>query len=199
MGYELEGRMAEACTCKTFCPCTAGMEPDGGACEFSWVFHFDAGQIEGVDVAGLSMGMLGHLDGAPGVPETVRLAVFVDDLASEDQEQVLLGAFTGKFGGPLAELAGLVGEVVTVERAVIDFDVAEGSGSFAIGELARGEIEALRSPSGVPTTTRDFALSPLGSTAYASLPTSFELRAAHHGFTFVPKSATQFEFHHVVA
>jgi hypothetical protein len=200
MGYELEGRMAEACTCKTFCPCTAGLEPDGGFCEFSWVFHFDRGQIEGVDVGGLSVGMLGHLDGAPGVPGTVRLALFVDDLANDDQEQALLAAFTGKAGGPLADLAGLVGEVVTVERVPIDFDVAEGSGSFAIGDVARGELAAHRSPSGVPTTMRDFALSPvLGATAYAAMPKSFELRAAQHGFTFTPNSATQFEFHHVVA
>jgi hypothetical protein len=191
--------MAEACTCHTFCPCTAGLEPDGGACEFSWVFHFDAGQVDGIDVSGLNLGMLGHLDGAPGTPETVRLALFVDQEATERQEQALLDAFTGKAGGPLAELAALVGEVVAVERAPISFDVDQGTGSMTIGEVVNATIEAFRSPDGRPTTMRDFALSPvLGRTAYAAKPSTYALDAAHLGFAFSPNSATQFEFHHVV-
>lgn len=200
MAYELQGSMTEACTCKTFCPCTAGLEPDGGECEFSWLFHFDHGAVDGVDVSGLSMGMLGHLDGAPGVPDTVRLAIFVDDEASEEQERGLLAVFTGEKGGPLADLAGLVGEVVAVERAAIDFDVSKGEGSFGIGNVVKGEMEALRGPDGSPTRMTDFALSPvLGATAYHGRPSSYELHADRFGFTFEPNSATQFEFHHQVA
>lgn len=200
MGYELEGRLAEVCTCNSYCPCVAGLEPDGGACEFSWVFHFDRGQIDGVDVSGLNMGMLGHLDGAPGArPGAVRLAVFVDDRATDEQEQVLLAAFTGKAGGPLADLAGLVGEVVGVERAAITFDMDKGAGSFAVGGVSRGTVEPWRGPDGTPTTLRDFALAPLGHVAYPGAPTEFELHAAQHGFEFTPRTANQFEFHHVVA
>lgn len=199
MGYELEGRMAETCTCYTFCPCVAGLEPDGGTCEFSWVFQFDAGTINGVDVSGLRMGALGHLDGAPGAkPDAVRLAMFIDDRATQAQEAALLEVFGGKAGGPLAELASLVGEVVAVERVPLSFDISEGVGTFAIGGVARGEIEVLRSADGTPTTIRDFALAPLGHMAYAATPTSFELHAAQHGFEFRPNTATQFEFHHLV-
>jgi hypothetical protein len=199
MGYDVRGRLAETCTCHTFCPCVAGLEPDGGTCEFSWVFQFDEGQIDDVDVSGLRMGALGHLDGAPGArPGAVRVAMFVDDRATEDQEKALLEVFTGKAGGPFAEIAGLIGEVIAVERVPLAFDIEQGVGTFAIGGVARGEIEVLRSPDGTPTSIHNFALSPLGGMAYTATPTSFELHAAQHGFEFRPNTATQFEFHHVV-
>ncbi|MFP5322268.1 MAG: DUF1326 domain-containing protein [Acidimicrobiia bacterium] len=198
MGYELEGRMAEVCTCKTFCPCTAGLSPDGDRCEFSWVFHFDRGTVEGTDVSDLNLGILGTLDGSP-VDGTVRAAVFVDERSSDAQQEAILAAFTGQLGGPLADLASLIGEVVAIERVPIEFDVDKGSGSFRTGDRARARIEAHRSPDGLPTSLSNFALAPLGSTAYAAAPTDFHLDAGDIGFDFTPNSGTQFEFHHVVA
>lgn len=198
MGYELRGRMAEVCTCQTFCPCVAGLDPDNRVCEFSWVFHFDAGTIGGTDVSDLNLGIVGRLDG--GVTDgTVRAAVFVDERSSDGQHEAILAAFTGALGGPLADLASLIGEVVTVERAPIEYDVDKGSGRFRTGDVAKGELQAFTSPSGEPTTIRDFALTPLGTTAYAGMPKAFELHATDIGFDFKPNSATQFEFHHVVA
>jgi hypothetical protein len=198
MGYELQGRMAEVCTCQTFCPCVAGLDPDGNVCEFSWVFHFDAGEVNGVDVGDLNFGIIGRLDG--GVSNgSVRAAVYVDERSSESQHQALMAAFTGELGGPLADLASLIGEVVAVERVPIEFDVHQGTGRFSTGDVMRAEMDAHRSPAGDPTTMHDFALTPLGSTLYAGRPTAFELHAEDIGFSFVPNSATQFEFHHVVA
>ena len=198
MGYELEGRMAEMCTCNTFCPCVAGLSPDGDVCEFSWVFHMDRGTIEGVDVSDLNMAMLGRLDGSPA-DGTARVAVFVDDRSTDEQQNALLAAFTGQLGGPLADVAALISEVVGPERVQIEFDVDKGTGTFRTGDFARGRIDAHQSPSGLPTAIHDFALAPLGSTAYASAATEFHLDAAEIGFDFSPNSGTQFEFHHVVA
>ena len=42
----------------------------------------------------------------------------------------------------------------------------------------------------VPVTTKSSG---------TATPTQFELHAAQHGFEFQPRTATQFEFHHVVA
>ena len=198
MGYELEGRMAEVCTCETFCPCVAGLDPDGRVCEFSWVFHFDRGTVDGTDVTDLSLGIVGRLDG--GVSDgTVRAAIYVDERASDAQEAGIMAAFTGQLGGPLADLASLIGEVVTTQRVLIEYDVDKGSGSFRTGDVVSGRIEAHRNAEGLPTTMSDFALSPLGSKLYAGMPTEFALDADDIGFRFEPKSATQFEFHHVVA
>jgi hypothetical protein len=172
------------------------MEPDGGACDFNWVFHFDRGQINGVDVSGLNLAMIGHLDGAPGAAAgAVRLAVFVDDRSSTEQQDALLAAYTGQLGGPLAELAGLVGEVVAVERVPIEFDADKGSGSVRAGDVLKAEFESLNGPDGKPTTISNFALSGvLGGTVYPGTPTVHELNASQYGFDFTARTSDQFEF-----
>ncbi len=43
--------------------------------------------------------------------------VYVDDQATKTQEEALLKVFTGQLGGAIADIAGLIGEVVAVERA----------------------------------------------------------------------------------
>lgn len=199
MGYDLEGRMAEVCTCKTFCPCWGALDPDGGSCAFSWIFHVDRGHIGGVEVAGLNMAFLGQLPGNP-MAGNVRLLVIVDDAAADAQRDALLAAFTGREGGPLADLAGLVGEVVGVERAPIDFDVDEGTGTFRVGGRWEGQVQGQRSGNGNPTKLVDTALSPvLGTPAYPGHPVRFQVTAAEHGFDFPGRSSTQSEFHYVVA
>ena len=55
MAYRLEGRMLEACTCNAICPCWVGEDPDGGTCEGVISWHFDQGEINGVDVSGLTL------------------------------------------------------------------------------------------------------------------------------------------------
>ena len=49
MGYTLEGRLLESCSCNGPCPCWVGDDPDGGACDAFLAYHFDRGQINGVD------------------------------------------------------------------------------------------------------------------------------------------------------
>src|ERR1051325_6076469 len=50
MAYRLEGRLLEVCDCRVLCPCWIGEDPDNGTCDSAMAYHFDAGQIEGVDV-----------------------------------------------------------------------------------------------------------------------------------------------------
>lgn len=197
MGYDVEGRMSEVCTCKSYCPCWGGHDPDGGSCAFAWCFHLDRGHINGTEISGLNMGFLGQLPGNP-LDGNVRLLVIVDEAATEQQEQALMAAFTGQLGGPLADLAGLVGEVVAVERAPIEFDVKEGSGTVRVGGRYEAAVEGQRSPNGNPTTLVDSVLSPvLGSPGYPGEPTLFQLSAGEHGYDFPVRSAMQTEFHHV--
>lgn len=195
MGYDIEGRMLEVCSCESVCPCWNGLDPDGGECDFNWVFDFDRGRINDVEVSGLKMAFLGHLPGNV-FDGGIRLTVLVDEQADDRQRDALLAAFTGQAGGPLADLAGLVAEVEGVYRAQIEFDVDKGSGRFRAGDRFAGEVEGYRSPTGAPTQHLDTMLSPaLGSPAYPGKVVSFTLgteRAAAGG-------SIQTEFHHVAA
>ncbi|MCA3825708.1 MAG: DUF1326 domain-containing protein, partial [Burkholderia sp.] len=86
-------------------------------------------------------------------------AIFVSDTASEAQEQALLKVYTGQAGGPIAELAKLIGKVVSVERAPITFDVVGARGTLSIGTDYHAELEPYLGPSGAQTTLTDTVFS----------------------------------------
>jgi hypothetical protein len=81
-----------------------------------------------------------------------RIALYLDEGTSDAQQEAPLNVYTGKLGGPVAELAELVGEVVSVERTPIRFDVHEGSGVMTIGELSHAELLPYKGPDGSTTT-----------------------------------------------
>ena len=92
--------------------------------------------IEGLDVAGRTVALSVHIPGNVMTPASWKAAVFVDDGATEDQQAALLKVFTGQLGGAIADLAGLIGEVVSVERVPITFTVVDGRGRLTIGSVA---------------------------------------------------------------
>ena len=88
-----------------------------------------------------------------------------------------MSVFTGKQGGPVADLVALVGEVVGVERAPITFDVKEGKGTLRIGNTTEAEMEPYRGPSGKPTTLVDSIFSTIPSSpAYVAKASMFRMK-----------------------
>jgi hypothetical protein len=72
MGYQLEGRLLEVCSCNVLCPCWVGEDPDGGECDGVVNWHVDKGTINRLDVSGLTVTQLNRIcrscgQGAPGV------------------------------------------------------------------------------------------------------------------------------------
>lgn len=166
MAYTLEGRLLEVCTCKTLCPCWVGEDPDFGTCDGTLAWHFDKGNIDGVDVAGLTFGVLCHIPGNI-LQGNWRVVAFVDENASKEQEDAILGVYTGKKGGPVADLAQLIGEVVGVERVKFTFEVDKMKGQLRIGDVVAADLEPLRGAGDLPTTLHDSVFSTIpGSPAY---------------------------------
>jgi hypothetical protein len=126
--YELEGTLLEVCSCGVLCPCWIGEDPDGGECYGIVAYHFDAGQVDGVDVAGLNVVNLNFIPGNVLSPGSWRVVMLLDEHATPEQEQALVGAFGGRYGGPMADLAALVGQLVAVERAPISHEIRGGKG-----------------------------------------------------------------------
>lgn len=163
MAYKIEGRMLEVCSCETICPCFVAETPDGGYCDVTVAWHVDKGEVEGVDVAGCTIAAIAHIPGKP-LDGDWRAAVYIDDKASEAQEGALLNVFTGKLGGPIADVAKLIGDVVGVERALIAFAAENGKGSLKIGDKADAEIE--------PFVTKDGSVATLSNTLFSGAPGS---------------------------
>jgi hypothetical protein len=85
------------------CPCWIGEDPDNGTCDTIVAWHFDKGDVGGVDVAGTRL--------------------------------------YRQLGGPVADLVKLIGEVVSVERVPITFDVKGGKGTIKVGDVGYAVLE----------------------------------------------------------
>ena len=176
MAYKLEGSILEVCDCKVLCPCWIGEMPDNGTCQSALAYHFERGTIDGVDVSGLTLATNVFIPGTP-LAGNWRAHLFIDERASKEQETVLVSVFTGKQGGPVADLAALVGEMVKIERAPITFEVKEGKGTLRIGNTTEAVMEPYRGPSGKPTTLVDSIFSTIpGSPAYVAKASTFRMK-----------------------
>jgi hypothetical protein len=165
--YDLKGTLLEACSCGVLCPCWVGEDPDLGKCEAFIAYQFDAGTIRGVDVGGLSFVTVNHIPGNVLTPASWKVVIFVDERATDEQFQALIDAYSGKLGGPLADLAGLIGEVLDVRRAPIRHEIREGVGTLEIDGVVSAEMAPFSGSSGKPTTLQDTVFSTVpGSPAY---------------------------------
>ncbi len=178
MAYTLEGSILEVCDCNVLCPCWIGEDPDNGTCDAIIAYHIDRGSIDGVDVSGLTMAMLAHIPGNV-LDGNFRAVAYLDDKASQTQIDALLAAFGGRLGGPLEDMAKLVGETVAVVPASIDFRVEEGRGTLKIGDEAEAVMEPYRGPTGEITTLNGSTFSTIpGSPAYVSKASRYRVRNA---------------------
>jgi hypothetical protein len=112
--------------------------------------------------------------------------VFVDDGSTDEQQAQLLKVFTGQLGGAIADLAGLIGEVVAVERVPITFTVDGGRGRLSIGSIADAELTPYTGATGNPTILSETVFSTIpGSPVYASRSEHFRRDGEPHGLPSV--------------
>jgi len=189
VAYEIEGKLLEVCTCNVLCPCWVGEDPDGGTCDSALAWHIDTGAIEGIDVSGRTVALSVHIPGNVLAPRSWKAAVFVDDGATDEQQGQLLKVFTGALGGAIADLAGLIGEVVSVERVPITFTVDGGRGLLTIGEVADAELDPFTGATGKPTILSETVFSTIpGSPVYASKSRHFNRDGSRHGLPDVQRT-----------
>jgi hypothetical protein len=195
--YDLQGSLLEACSCGVLCPCWIGEDPDGGACDAFVAYHFDAGNVKGVDIGGLALVNVVRIPGNVLTPGSWKIAMFIDERATDDQFNGLVDAYSGKLGGPLADLAGLVGEVLDVRRAPITHEVRDGTGALAIGDFVSAEMAPYHAADGSTTTLRDTVFSTVpGSPAYVSKASKHTVNLPQYGmvWSFEGRNAIQSDY-----
>jgi hypothetical protein len=185
MGYQLEGRLLEVCTCNVLCPCWIGEAPDGGSCEGVVAYAIDKGTIGELDVSGHQIIIVSHFDG-PALQGNWKLLLVVDDQTSAEQQDALVRVWTGKSGGPVADLAQLFSDIVAVERRPITFTVNEGKGILRIGDgvapLVDAAMDSYVGATGQPTTLVDTVFSTIpGSPAYVGKAATYRRNTAQYG------------------
>ncbi len=143
MSWSLQGTYFENCNCDMICPCTtSGLSApaDNNRCNVVLVFHVDSGDVEGLDVGGLSVAMLA--DTPPVMSDGGwRMGLFVDAAASQQQAEALGAVFGGQKGGTPAALVPLIGEMLGMETAAIDYADDGNRHRVRIGDAIELEVE----------------------------------------------------------
>ena len=119
MPYRMRGRFLEACDCSVPCPCWFEEEPDEDECTGLIAWQIEEGDIDGVDVSGLTAVSVSQHGGHRAHAHKMAVALFLDGRAEEAQQAALRQAFSGGLGGPLGELAEMTSELLAVEPADI--------------------------------------------------------------------------------
>lgn len=109
------------------------------------------------------------------------MVVYVDDRCTEQQQAQLLKVFTGRLGGPIADVAALIGEVTAVERVtVVTHTISEGKGELKLGDVAEARITPFTGATGGTTTLSDTAFSSIpGAPAYVGTAELFRRRTGN--------------------
>lgn len=177
MSYQLEGRLLEVCTCNVLCPCWVGEDPDNGTCDGVLAWRVDEGTIDGTNVSGHTLVILTHIPGNI-LQGNWRVRVYVDDQASPEQKEGLLNVWTGKLGGPVADLAKLVGEVIAVEQVPITFDVKGVDGTLKVGQAIDASLKPFQGATGKATALHDTVFTTIpGSPAYVGKASHYRVNA----------------------
>ena len=123
MAWRLDGTYFESCSCDEICPCTWSAltaKATLDRCRALLAYHVDSGEIDGVEVSGLSFALF--LDTPPVMAEgNWRVGVYLDDAASDSQAEKLGALLSGQLGGPPAMLVPLIGEMLGVEKLPITY------------------------------------------------------------------------------
>jgi hypothetical protein len=148
MTWQIEGTYFENCSCDMVCPCsTSGLTApaDTERCTVALAFHIDSGSSDGVDLSGRTVCMLAD---APALMSEGgwKAALLVDDGASTEQMDAINAIFGGQAGGPLADLAPLIGEMVGGGPAPIEYADDGFNHRVKIGDMVDLDVTDFVSP-----------------------------------------------------
>jgi hypothetical protein len=151
MSWHLKGSYFETCSCDLMCPCNLSF--DHGAtydfCRVTLVFHVREGEINGTNIDGRKVALIGD---SPKVMTdgNWRVGLFIDEEATDEQVEKLAAVFGGQLGGPMADLAPLVGEMLGVERAPFEVEEDGLRHTVRVGDAIEFEVKDIV-PFGVET------------------------------------------------
>ncbi|MBV9275290.1 MAG: DUF1326 domain-containing protein [Verrucomicrobia bacterium] len=149
--WKVTGSYFEACNCDVACPCVFLSPPTSGECTVLLAWHIDHGQFGDQNLDGFNTALAAY---SPGhMLETKwKVALYVDERANQGQRDALTQIFSGQAGGHLAGLAPLIGEVMGVKAAAIEYHTDGKRRSMRLGDFADAEIEGLPGQDGGDVT-----------------------------------------------
>ena len=99
MSWSLEGNYAENCNCDIMCPCLFLQTPTEGFCEAMLVWDIKKGHLNDVKLDGLKVSIWLHAPGPQLTEGGFKIALYIDENASDEQATALEELYGGKHGG----------------------------------------------------------------------------------------------------
>lgn len=104
-------------------------------------FHIDRGDIDGVDVGGLTFALV--VDTPPVMSDGGwKLGVVMDAAATEQQAGALGRVLGGELGGPPAMLGPLIGEMAGVQQAPSEWHQTDDTFTVRFGDLIDVQVKS---------------------------------------------------------
>ena len=180
MAWSLQGEYMENCSCEILCPCiTSSMAgpADSERCQVPLAMHIEKGEKDGVSLDGLNAVLV--LDTPQVMGEGGwRVAIYLDERASEEQQAALGEILSGAAGGPPEMLAGLIGEQLGVRVVPINYTSDENRKRVEVPGIMDFEIEPLRNPETGEVHEITATIHPMGS----NLPIAKSVRGHYDDF-----------------
>lgn len=150
--WQIAGDYFENCNCNVVCPCLFSPKepmtsnPTTGACEVAFGFHIDQGHYGVTTLDGLNAAMAVRTPG-PMAEGNWSIALYLDEKATQEQQQALQAIFTGSVGGPLEALVPLISTILGVKSVPITFSKVGKQRSVVIPNVMHLAVHALPSMS----------------------------------------------------
>jgi hypothetical protein len=135
MAWKISGQYMETCNCDYMCPCplTGLAETTHGTCIFAMGFRVDSGNFDGVKLDGAKFVVVGRTPSNMGAGNW-EIGLIVDESADQKHQEALGAIVGGQAGGPMANLAPLIGKFLGIEARPVEFSGSEGNWSLVVPE-----------------------------------------------------------------
>jgi hypothetical protein len=151
--WHLSGDWFDVCNCAVPCPCTFAQPPTEGDCDGVLVWHIREGNFGDVKLDGLNFAAVARFIGNIWDEDTkADMGFFIDARADERQREAMQAIFGGQAGGWPGAFAAKLGQLLGMEPAEVEFQIADDLTSWSAQVPGRftAAAEALSGPTSVP-------------------------------------------------
>ncbi len=146
--WRLEGEYFESCNCEILCPCIVRgttVTPTEGHCDVALAFHIEDGDLNGVQLGGLTFIACNYTPGPMGDGGWTS-ALYVDERARPEQRQALENILSGDMGGPTQRWRAMTTNFMGIKYVAIDFRVEGRVHSVTVPDIMDFSVEPIMIP-----------------------------------------------------
>ena len=191
IAWTIKGELILNCNCTVFCPCVVSLgkhPPTEGHCQTWGGVRIDQGQYGDIDLSGMNIGLMIEIPGMMSRGNW-KVALFIDERASDDAYDALVTIFSGAAKGTTGLFKVLVGEILAHERQPVSYETEGKTRHIKVGRKIQGVVH----PVGGKDPERDLVITNteywMGPDITVATATRGKLRAHGRVWDFDGRSA----------